>query len=359
MKEVSVNLEDRSYKIYIASDFDHLIEKIKSFKLGSKALIVTDSNVDRLYSQECYDLIGEAGLEVSKFVFPAGETGKNLDTVKDIYQACMENKFERQDTIIALGGGVVGDIAGFAAATYLRGINFIQLPTSLIAQCDSSVGGKTGVDFQGGKNLVGAFYQPKAVYINVNALKTLPEREYISGLAEVVKHAVILDKQFFDFLEEKAEEILSRDSEVLENIVGINCSIKARVVESDEKENNLRAILNFGHTIGHAIESVLNFSLLHGECVALGMVAACHIASKIEILDKREAYRVINLLERLKLPVKCENLDMAAVHKQMAYDKKNTAGKINFILPKKIGEVERLSNVREEIVLESIKALTM
>ena len=357
MNEVPVNLGERSYKINISSGFDHLTEKIKAFNLGSKVLIVTDSNVDRFYAQDCIAILSKAGLEISKFVFPAGEANKNLNTVKDIYQACMENKFERQDTIIALGGGVVGDIAGFATATYLRGINFIQLPTSLIAQCDSSVGGKTGVDFEGGKNLVGAFYQPKAVYINVNALQTLPEREYISGLAEVVKHAIVRDKHFFEFIEQNAGKILLRDSEVLEHVVGINCSIKARVVESDEKENNLRAILNFGHTIGHAIESVLKFSLLHGECVALGMVAACHIASKIEIMEKREANRVLSLLETLKLPVKCGNLDIEAVNKQMAYDKKNTAGKNNFILPKRIGEVVSLSDVEEEIIREAIGIL--
>ena len=356
MTGLTVNLGERSYPIYISLDFNDLAKVISSSKAG-KVLVVTDSNVDTLYSEHCFEVINKTGLRCTKFVFPAGEASKNLGTVGGIYQHCKENGFERQDMIIALGGGVVGDLAGFAAATYLRGINFVQVPTSLIAQCDSSVGGKVGVDFQGGKNLVGAFYQPKAVYIDVNTLNTLPEREFVSGFAEVIKHGAIQDKDFFRYLEDNCEEILARKEGVMSYVVRTNCSIKARIVEIDEKESDLRAILNFGHTVGHAIESVLDFSLLHGECIALGMISACNIAENLGIADKQNLERIMKLLSNLKLPTYYKGLNIERVYKQMYLDKKISGGKLNFILPRKIGEVVQSNEVPESMIIQSIEAL--
>ncbi len=358
MTGLTVNLGERSYPIHISSGFDNIGKVVASIRPG-KVLVVTDSNVERLHANSCIEEIRKEGLEVLKFVFPAGEVSKNLGTVKEIYSVCMENKFERKDTIVALGGGVAGDIAGFAAATYLRGVNFIQVPTSLIAQCDSSVGGKVGVDFEGGKNLIGSFYQPNAVFININTLKTLPEREYISGLAEVIKHSVIKDKDFFRYLEENTDEILNRRDEVLSYVIKINCSIKSKVVETDERENYLRAILNFGHTVGHAIESVLNFSLLHGECISLGIAAACSIARKMSIVSKQDTERIIALLSGMRLPVVYKNLDTEKVYNQMFFDKKISEGKLNFILPKRIGEVIQCNDIPKDVIKEAIKQLTV
>ena len=358
MTGLNVNLGERSYKIYVSPAFNNLLNILSSYKL-SKALLVTDSNVGRLHSEECTEQIKHAGIEVVNFVFPAGEASKNLKTVEDIYKICKDNKFERNDAIIALGGGVVGDLAGFAAATYLRGINFIQLPTSVIAQCDSSVGGKVGVDFEGGKNLVGAFYQPKTVYINVDTLKTLPEREYISGFAEVIKHGVIQDAEFFRYLEENVDGIQARNNDVLAYVVRSNCSIKAKVVELDERENYLRAILNFGHTVGHAIESVLEFSLLHGECVALGIVAACSISRTMGLINEEDMGRIVALLQKIKLPTMHEGLNVQKVYDQMLFDKKISGGKVNFILPKRIGEVVQCNEVNENTIKDSIQRLLL
>jgi len=226
-------------------------------------------------------------------------------------------------------------------------------------KCDSSVGGKVGVDFERGKNLVGAFYQPKVVYINVDALKTLPEREYISGFAEVIKHGVIQDAEFFTYLEENVDEIQKRNNDVLAYVVRNNCSIKARVVELDERENYLRAILNFGHTVGHAIESVLEFSLLHGECVALGIVAACSISRTMGLINEEENKKIVNLLQKFKLPTHYNNLDVQKVYEQMLFDKKMSSGKLNFILPKRIGEVVQCNEINENIIKDSIQRLVL
>lgn len=356
MSGLIVNLGERSYQIHISPSFENLSEILVPYK-QSKVLVVTDSNVDGLYSNLCIEQIEKAGLQAFKFVFPAGEESKNLKTVSDIYKYCKENKFERKDIIIALGGGVAGDMAGFAAATYLRGIDFIQVPTSVIAQCDSSVGGKVGVDFEGSKNIIGAFHQPKTVYININTLKTLPEREFISGLAEVVKHGVIRDEDFFKYLEENVRGILHKREDTLSHIVKTNCSIKAGVVEIDERESGLRAILNFGHTVGHAVESESGFALLHGECVSLGMAAACSIAKKMGMLDNEASDRVVSLLERLNLPVRHKGLDVERVFAQMYYDKKIAGGRLTFVLPVRIGEVVQSREVSDGIIKEAIMEL--
>ncbi len=355
MTKISIRLGERSYPIYITTDFSGLGKALSSAGISGKIAVITDSNVEGYYLAEITTLLSSGGFEVFSHVMAAGEKNKSLDTVRDIYSFLSESKLDRQSTVIALGGGVTGDIAGFAAATFLRGINFIQIPTSLLSQADSSVGGKVGVDFEDKKNIIGAFYQPRFVYINVNTLKTLPERELRNGLAEVVKHAVIMDEEFFDYLDYNMGKIKGLDEDTLLYISRMNCTIKGDVVEKDEKEGDLRAILNFGHTIGHAVESISGFEKLHGECVSVGMAGACRLAQHLGILDKTVAGKVEALLVKAGLPVRFSGFDEDLVYGAMFHDKKIKGGKLTFILPKSIGEVVQLG-LDDEILIRKVLA---
>lgn len=357
MVKLNVNLEDRSYPIYIASDFSGLGRAMGSARLGGKVMIITDSNVSKFYLDVCIDELGETGAEVCSYVFEAGEKSKTLNTVQEIYRQLIAMRFDRNSTIIALGGGVVGDITGFAAATFMRGINFVQIPTSLLAQADSSIGGKTGVDFEGSKNMVGAFYQPRFVYINVKTLSTLPVRELSSGLAEVIKHGLILNAEFYDYLNYNMDKIFRFDENTLQYVTKMNCSIKKSVVEQDEREDGLRAILNFGHTIGHAVESVSEFSLLHGECVAIGISAAFRLAVKLGMVSKDMAEMVDDTLKAAGLPVRISGMDPDEIYSMMLHDKKARDGKLSFILPKGIGEVISCNIDDEGLIKEVIKEM--
>ncbi|MCX7746655.1 MAG: 3-dehydroquinate synthase [Clostridia bacterium] len=350
MIKLNINLEERSYPIYITTDYASIGKSIASARLQGKLVVITDTNVDRCQFDTFMDSLTQAGYKAEKYVIEAGETSKNLETVKDIYKFLIGLKLDRNAALIALGGGVVGDITGFVAATFLRGIHFIQVPTTLLAQADSSVGGKVGVDFEGSKNIIGAFYQPKFVYINVNSLKTLPVREIQAGLAEIVKHGVIRDAEFYEYIDYNIKKIFDFEENVLQYMAKVNCSIKGNVVEEDEKESDLRAILNFGHTIGHAIESVFGFELLHGECVSLGMVGAFKMAEYLEMVDEDTVKRVIKTLKNIGLPVKLERMDVDKVYNQMFYDKKIKDNKLTFILPKGIGEVIQCSIQDEELI---------
>lgn len=353
MVKLIINLGERSYPIYVTNDYSGFGKSLAAAKITGKLVLVTDSNVDRHQAADCLSALAGAGYEVSKYVLEAGEKSKNLETVKDIYKYLLNLKLDRNSAIIALGGGVVGDVAGFVAATYLRGIHFIQVPTSLLAQADSSVGGKVGVDFEGSKNIIGAFYQPKLVYINVASLKTLPERELRSGLAEVIKHGIIADEDFFEYVDYNMRKIFTFDDEVLQYIARTNCSIKGKVVEADERESGLRAILNFGHTIGHAVESVSNFKYSHGECVSVGMAGAFRIARQLEMVDDKLVEKVENTLMKAGLPVKMPGMDIDEVYRQMFHDKKIRNNKLLFILPKRIGEVIQLT-IEDEGLLKGV-----
>lgn len=335
----TVNLKERSYPIYITTSFDELGKTVLSLRTGSKILIVTDENVDKFYSDICLQELESNGFEVYKHVLIPGEEHKTLEAVYGIYQKLVEHKFDRKGTLVALGGGVVGDITGFAAASYMRGINFVQIPTSLLSQADSSVGGKTGVDFDGHKNVIGAFYQPKLVFINVHTIKTLPKREVSAGLAEVIKHGLILDAEYCDYIKENADKIFAFDENVLQYLAKKNCSIKGSVVEADEKESDLRAILNFGHTIGHAIETVQNFELLHGECVAIGIVGAYRLAYYLGVVTEEMVENIKKILQKLELPISLPGLDVEKVYSHIFYDKKVKDNKLKFVLPRKMGEV--------------------
>lgn len=359
MIKMNVNLGDRSYPIYVTTDFSGLGKACVSAKLYGKMVIITDNNVETHYCSACVEALSQTVFEVSHYVIPAGEKSKNLDTVREIYRQLISLKLDRNSTLVALGGGVVGDITGFAAATFLRGINFIQIPTSLLAQADSSIGGKTGVDFEGNKNMVGAFYQPRFVFINVNTLKTLPVRELRSGLAEVIKHGLIMDGDFYEYIDYNIKKILSFDENVLQYITKMNCSIKGKVVEQDERECSLRAILNFGHTIGHAVESTSDFSMLHGECVSIGIAGAYRLALKLGMADAKMVEKVENTLKKTGLPIKVQGMDINKIFDKLFFDKKVKDGKLNFVLPKGIGEVIQCTVENNMSIKEVLAELTV
>lgn len=326
------------YDIAIEKDFSKLAMKVSELGIsGRKLCIVTDSNVGELYADEVKNELEKTGNAVFVYTFRAGEASKNLNTVEDVYEYLIINKFDRKDMIIALGGGVVGDLAGFTAATYLRGIDFIQVPTSLLAQVDSSIGGKTGVDFRAYKNMVGAFHQPRLVYMNLSVLGSLSERLFNSGFGEIIKHGFIRDKEYYTWLKENIQHIKSHDYDALENMIAISCNIKRRVVELDPTEKGDRALLNFGHTLGHAIEKLKNFELYHGECVVLGMVAALEISRTRQLISDAEYEDAINTFKAYNFPLTVDGISVEDVIKVSKNDKKMDAGKIKFILLDRIG----------------------
>lgn len=330
---------NKIYDIVIERDFSRLAAELADFGLEKRRVcVVTETTVDALYGEQLMSIMSGLANEAYKFVFPAGEANKNLYTVKDLYTFLIENHFDRKDMLIALGGGVVGDLTGYTAATYLRGIDFIQLPTTLLAQSDSSVGGKTGVDFDGYKNMVGAFYQPKLVYMSTNTLKTLTDKEYLSGMGEVVKHGLIKDRAFYDWLKKNAAKILAQDDECLEYMAKTNCSIKRAVVENDFKEQGERALLNFGHTLGHAIEKFVYQYNLHGECVSIGMNGAAYISYKKGYISREDYEDILDTLRMFRLPVNENRIDIDRVLKATVNDKKMEAGKVKYIVLRSIGE---------------------
>lgn len=346
------------YDIYIEDSFGALVDALEPFALADrKVCIVTDSNVNPLYGAEVEDMIGAISGECVRYVFPAGEESKTLDTVKEIYEFLIGNHFNRKDLLIALGGGVVGDLTGYTAATYLRGIEFIQIPTTLLSQADSSIGGKTGVDFDGYKNMVGAFYMPRLVYMNMATLQSLNDRQFYSGFAEVMKSALIKDGNFYEWLIDQMYEICERDVETLSEMVERSCIIKKLVVEKDPLEKGDRALLNFGHTIGHAIEKYMNFTMTHGECVALGCVAAAFISWKKNWLSMEEYYEIRDMFVPFYLPISIDNLDIEKVLQLTKSDKKAENGYIKFILLKKVGKALIDKTVTDDEIREALQEL--
>jgi len=337
MKILNVELGDRSYPIYIGSG---LLEdpKIITSHIKTKTIcIVSNTTVSKLYLENLKNLLDD--YQVVEAIIEDGEEFKNYDSLNHIYTKLLENQCNRDTTILALGGGVVGDIAGYAAATFLRGIPFIQIPTTLLAQVDSSVGGKTGINHSLGKNMIGAFYQPQAVVIDLNVLKTLDNRQISAGLAEVIKYGLIWDKDFFKYLEENIENLKRLDFEYLEHVIYRSCEIKAKVVSEDEKESGIRAILNLGHTFGHAIENCLGYGeWLHGEAVGCGMVLAAKMSLAQGWLSESEFVQVKELIFRAGLPIKKPNIKYEDFISAMKLDKKNKDKEIYLVLQKGIGE---------------------
>ncbi|MBR1860384.1 MAG: 3-dehydroquinate synthase [Lachnospiraceae bacterium] len=339
-ERMTVNYSNKPcYDIIFTNSFEELIPELQSMgALNRKFCIVTDSNVDPLYSDILMKEFEGNCVKIVKYVIPAGEENKNLDNIRLLYKFLIEEHFDRKDCLLAVGGGVIGDMTGYCAATYLRGIDFIQIPTTLLAQTDSSIGGKTGVDFDGYKNMVGAFKMPRLVYMNISTLKTLPDRQYFSGFAEVMKHGLIKDEIFYSWLIDKLYEICEKDEATLEEMIMRSCDIKRKVVEKDPTEQGERALLNFGHTLGHAIEKYMNFELLHGECVSLGIVCAAFISWKKELLTKDEYYEIRDMLVPFNLPISIDKLDLKGVLELTKSDKKMENGTIKFVLLKKIGK---------------------
>ncbi len=324
---------------------------------GRRACIVTDSNVAPLYLDEVEGLVKGCCAQVETYVLEAGEEHKTLDAIRGIYVKLIESGFDRKDFLIALGGGVVGDMTGFAAATFLRGIRFIQLPTTLLSQIDSSIGGKTGVDFDQYKNMVGAFHQPCLVYSNVSALKTLSDEQFASGMGESLKHGLILDAGFYEWQIEHMEEIGERDAVTLLELVNRNCQIKRYIVEKDPKEKGDRALLNFGHTLGHALEKCKEFQMLHGECVAIGFVAAAYISWQRGLIDEDEFYEIRDMNVGFGLPITFDGVASQAIVDAVKKDKKMDAGKIRFVLLKKLGRACLDTSVTEQEMLEALRLL--
>lgn len=359
MIKLKVNLKERSYPIFIGTNILGKTGEIYDlYGFGRKAVIITNSTLDKLYSKPLEESFDTKRDKVLKIVIGDGERFKTLRTASSIYTRLLQEKCDRTSTILAFGGGVVGDIAGFVAATFMRGIPYLQIPTSLLAQVDSSVGGKVAVNHPLGKNMIGAFYQPKLVWIDVALLKTLPRRELICGLGEVIKYGVIWDEPFFGFLEENLDKITKVDPDILQKVVKRCCQIKAEVVSRDERETNLRMILNFGHTIAHALETATQYRRFkHGEAVLLGMLGAGRMALEMGIFDQGDFERLESLIKRIKIRRKVADLDIKTLKGIMASDKKARDGKIRFVLPKRIGEVFVTDEVDDRVMTLGLKYL--
>ena len=365
MKTISIRLGEHAYPIFVTPNLGNTSEALAVLKetVGNRScLVVTDSNVAPLYLNAACEFLEQAGAtHIATATIPAGEQNKTLSTVERLYHHAVSGKMDRRSVIVAVGGGVVGDLAGFVAATYQRGIGFIQAPTTLLGMVDSSVGGKVGVDLPEGKNLVGAFHQPQLVLIGMRCLSTLPEREWKCGLAEVVKYGMIMDEAFFARLETQADAILAHDPAVLAEVIARCCRLKGDVVEQDERESGLREILNYGHTFGHALETLGGYSVLsHGEAVAIGMRMAARMAVLLGRITPEVEARQEALLSKFGLgAVPAALKDITAPHllMTMRLDKKSRSGKLRLVLPSRIGHCETVEIAQETQVLQAIEAI--
>lgn len=337
------------YDIVYRHDFKDLSVFLQQLNIMNRRIcIVTETNVASYFLEEVFSIIKPLCSECITFTFSEGEANKNLDTVKQLYEHLIIHQFDRNDLLIALGGGVVGDLTGYTAATFLRGIDFVQIPTSLLSQVDSSIGGKTGVDFDSYKNMVGAFHQPKLVYMNLSTLLTLDERQFQCGLGEIIKHGLIKDYDYYTWIRTNQNLIRQRDLDILEKLVMKSCDIKRMVVEKDPKEQGERALLNFGHTLGHAIEKIMNFKLFHGECVAIGCILAAIISKNKQLISDDDLSDICSVFESFYFQELPADIDIKEVVSITKNDKKMNAGKIKFILLKKIGEAYIDQSVSEQ-----------
>lgn len=345
--------ENRTYDIVITDTFDDLNQHIIKVHTPSSILVVTDENVAKHFLVPVCDVLKQLA-PVNWHIMKAGEQYKTIDTVTDIYNTCISCKLDRSGMIVALGGGVVGDIAGFVASSFMRGIPFIQIPTTIVAQNDSSIGGKVGVDYLSHKNMIGAFYNPMLVYTNTRTLSTLPQKEIIGGLSEVIKHGLIRDAHLFEYLYEHKDQIFSLDQETLHEFTYMSCKVKAEVVSLDLRESELRKILNFGHTIGHVIETLSDFSISHGEAVAYGSVMASYISYKRGYLTQEVLDKIIGLLKLYELLNPLQYFSLVDIVKQMSFDKKKSYNKVSFILLEKIGKAIIVRDIKEKEIEEAL-----
>ena len=358
MQTLTVDLNERSYPIHIGERLIQQPGLILSHLAQKRVAIVTNTTVAPLYLDALMTNLQLNDVKVVPIVLPDGEAYKNSDSLNQIYDALLSNRCERKTTLIALGGGVIGDLTGFAAATYLRGVPFIQVPTTLLSQVDSSVGGKTGINHPLGKNMVGAFYQPKLVMADISTLNTLPDRELSSGLAEVIKYGLIRDLPFFDWLEQNIEKLIARDPIALAYAIKRSCENKAEVVAADEHEGGQRALLNLGHTFGHAIEAGMGYgNWLHGEAVAAGTMLAADVSLRMGWLTQKEVSRIQALFIKANLPVRAPDLGADTYMDLMGLDKKVEGGKIRFILFKQIGAAFITADIPNNVLQDSLTAL--
>jgi len=349
---VTVELGDRSYPIVIGTGvLEEVGPRLGALVPGRSAAIISNPTVEKLYLNRVVGSLAAAGFHTTSVAIPDGETHKNLAWLTFIYDRLLDARMDRTSTLLALGGGVIGDLAGFAAGTFLRGVPFVQLPTTLLAQVDSSVGGKTGVNHPAGKNLIGVFYQPQLVLIDVETLRTLPRRELVAGLAEVIKYAVILDAELFVLVEENLGRILALDTELLRHIILRCCALKAMVVQRDERESDYRSILNFGHTLGHAIESLTEYTrYLHGEAVAIGMAFAARMSRSQGYCKDETVHRIVGLLKRAGLPVEVpQELAGASLGLAIEGDKKVARGKVKFVCLEDLGRTRFVHFTGQEV----------
>jgi len=351
MEKIRVELGERSYNIMISGMILHDIGKtLAKFDFSNTVALISNPTVYELYGKTVAGSLKDSGYNLIEVLIPDGEEYKSLAYTEKIYEALLNARLDRKSVLIALGGGVIGDITGFAASTYMRGIDFIQVPTTLLAQVDSSVGGKTGVNHRLGKNMIGTFWQPRLVCIDTATLATLPRREFLSGLAEVIKYGVIWDGDFFEFLDINRDRILQLDPLSVTCLIKRSCEIKAEVVSKDERESGLRAILNYGHTIGHAIETLTGYTkYLHGEAVAIGMCVEAELSYQLGFIDQAEVVRLKELIASYGLPTKMPDAMKAGdLFETMQIDKKTVGGKMHFVLPQKIGKVKIQSGITAE-----------
>lgn len=339
MNRLKINLPNYKYDIVILNSFLTISDEIKSLWAGKKIVIITDDIVKGIYLDSLINELNKICTTVYSYTLPHGEGSKSIENLNRIYDFMLSRQIDRSDLVIALGGGVIGDISGYAAATFLRGIAYVQVPTTLLAQIDSSVGGKVAVNYQGYKNMIGVFYQPMLVYINTSVLDTLPDREYRCGLAESVVHALIADADLLTIIHENMNDKNRLEEQKTKEFIYRNCKIKADVVQQDEKELGIRKILNFGHTVGHAIEGLYDFKYKHGECVSVGIVAAIKLSVHLQLIKIEKLDYIKMVLNELGLPISIPDLDWNEVIERIAFDKKTISNKITFILPIDIGKV--------------------
>jgi 3-dehydroquinate synthase len=357
VQTLAVGLEERSYPIHIGTGLLSRADLLLPHLPKRRAVVVTNTTVAPLYLEGLQATLKSQGVEVTPVILPDGEEYKNAATMELIYEALLTHRAERSTPLIALGGGVVGDMTGFAAATYLRGVPFIQIPTTLLAQVDSSVGGKTGINHPLGKNMIGAFYQPQVVIADTATLNTLPDKELSAGLAEVIKYGLIRDLPFFEWLEMNIEKLLLRDTEALQYAIFQSCRNKAIVVAADEKESGERALLNLGHTFGHAIETGMGYGAwLHGEAVAAGTIMATNLSGRLGWINADDEARIRHIFERAKLPVVSPALGLDKYIQLMGLDKKVVGGKLRFVLLKAIGRALVTGDAPEDLLRKTLEA---
>lgn len=359
MIEISVSLGSRSYPILVgAGALSTVGSELAKRGVGRRVVLITDAAISRLHGDPVRRSLIEAGFDVTQVDIPEGEQAKRLDVASDLWDRLLDLGCDRSSTVVALGGGAVGDLAGFVAATYMRGMNFVQVPTTLLAQVDASIGGKTAIDHPHGKNLIGAFHQPRMVIVDPQTLTTLSEREFRSGLAEVIKHGIVLDAAYFQDLEASIPALMARDLSTLDRVVAGSCRLKAAVVERDEQEAELRWVLNYGHTVGHALEAATGFRRwAHGEAVSLGIVAEARLAERLGVGSAATTERQRRLLDAVGLPVTGHATDPAVVIEALSRDKKRRDGRVSFVLAPEIGAFRIVPDVPPDAIRRVLEEL--